>query len=126
MSPPEPAPPGPLARRDGEPAFDEPWQAQVMALAFTLMERGAFDNATWSETLGAELEAAARRDEPDGPETYYRCALAALEGLLAGSGDVPARILGERTEAWRAAYRSTPHGQPVHLATGSRGAGSPD
>ena len=107
----------PLVRRDGEPVFDEPWQAQVMALAFTLMEQGAFTNALWSDTLGAELEAASARGEPDTSDTYYRCALGALESLLAGSYAIPAPTLDERTERWRQAYLDTPHGQPVELPT---------
>ena len=116
MKPSETPVPGPLARRDGGPVFEQPWQAQVMALAFTLMERGAYSNARWSDALGAELAAAAGRGEPDEAATYYRCALAALEGLLAGGGQVPPGDLGERTEAWRRAYLNTPHGQPVLLS----------
>ena len=80
--------PGPLARRDGEPVFDEPWQAQVLALAFNLIERGALSNAEWSDALGAQLRAAADRGEPDDPQTYYRSALAALETLLSADGRI--------------------------------------
>jgi len=114
--------PGPLARRDGEPAFDEPWQAQVMALAFQLVERGAFSAAAWSDALGAELAVRAARGEPDDPPGYYQAALAALEGLLDGGGVARAE-LAERTEAWRRAYLHTPHGQPVVLGAGEPGAG---
>ncbi len=108
----------PLARRDDEPVFDEPWQAQVMALAFTLIEQGAFTNARWSDTLGAELKAAAGRGTADTPDTYYQCALAALESLLAGSEAVLQSALDERTEAWRQAYLNTPHGEPVTISQG--------
>lgn len=104
----------PLARRDGEPTFDEPWQAQVLAVAFNLMERGVFDNMNWSDTLGAALAAAAQRDAPDTPQTYYECVLEALETLLLDSGVATAE-LDERTAAWRKAYLSTPHGEPVKL-----------
>jgi nitrile hydratase accessory protein len=113
-----PEPGAPLARRDGEPVFDEPWQAQVMALAFTLMEQGAFTNALWSDTLGAQLKAAAARGRPDTPDTYYQCALAALESLLASSEAVPRPALDERTETWRQAYLNTPHGEPVKISEG--------
>ncbi|MCP5156088.1 MAG: nitrile hydratase accessory protein [Ectothiorhodospiraceae bacterium] len=113
--------PGPLARRDGEPAFDEPWQAQVMGLAFTLMERGAFDNVAWSDALGAALADATGRGEPDDASTYYRAALTALETLMAGADRVRTTDLDARTEAWRRAYLNTPHGQPVELAAGERG-----
>jgi nitrile hydratase accessory protein len=109
----------PLASRDGEPAFAEPWQVEVLALAMVLCERGAFSAGAWSEALGAELrraEAAGGRDDHD---TYYGAALAALERLLAG--DVSAAALADRAEEWRRAYRRTPHGQPVALAAKASG-----
>ena len=49
----------------------------------------------------------------------------ALELLLARAGSIPADLLDRRTEAWREAYRSTPHGQPVQLA-GDRSAAAPE
>lgn len=109
---------GPLARRDGEPVFDEPWQAQALALAFNLIDQGVFSNAQWSEKLGAELAHAQSRGDPDDSQTYYRSVLAALENLLASSGRIPAETLAARTETWRRAYLNTPHGQPVELSAG--------
>lgn len=105
----------PLATRDGEPAFEEPWQAQVLALAHNLTQRGAFTATAWSEALGAELKAAAARGEPDTQATYYAAALVALEGLLAKAGSVTPAALDGRTEDWREAYLHTPHGKPVEL-----------
>ena len=110
--------PGPLARRDGEPVFDEPWQAQALALAFNLIDQGVFSNAQWSEKLGAELGRAQARGDPDDSRTYYRSVLVVLENLLASSGRIPAETLAARTEAWRRAYLNTPHGQPVELSAG--------
>jgi nitrile hydratase accessory protein len=110
---------GPLARQDAEPAFAEPWQAEVLALAFALSERGVFSTAGWSKTLGEELERAEAQGAPDDHETYYAAALAALERLVAQSGNVSGDTLSARTEAWRRAYLETPHGQPVELAAGS-------
>jgi nitrile hydratase accessory protein len=107
---------GPLARRDGQPAFAEPWQAEVLALAFALSESGMFSAAAWSETLGAELRRAEARGAPDDHETYYAAALAALERLVAAAGGIDAAALSARIEAWRRAYLATPHGQPVELA----------
>lgn len=106
---------GPLARRDDEPVFDEPWQAQAMALASNLIDQGVFSNIEWSDALGAELESAEARGDPDDAQTYYRSVLAALERLLASDGRVSTSNLGSRTEAWRRAYLNTPHGQPVEL-----------
>lgn len=106
---------GPLARYDDSPAFEEPWQAQALALAFNLIDQGAFTNVQWSEMLGAKLVEANDRGEPDTTETYYQCVLAALEALLASTDGLPAAELDERTEAWRRAYLRTPHGHPVEL-----------
>jgi len=39
----------------------------------------------------------------------------ALEQLLHEQKSIPARQLDARTEAWRAAYLRTPHGQPIEL-----------
>ena len=115
MSETDPQALGPLARRDDEPVFDEPWQAQALALAFNLIDQGVFSNSRWSETLGAELESAQARDDTDDAQTYYRSVLAALEKLLASDGRITASSLGSRTEAWRRAFVNTPHGQPVEL-----------
>jgi len=106
---------GPLARNDGEPVFDEGWQAQVLGLALNLVDQGHFTAAQWSDTLGAHLASAAERGDPDNSGTYYQAVLSALEELLHEQQRVPSDQLEERTEAWRAAYLSTPHGQPVEL-----------
>ena len=119
MSRPEAQPIGPLARQEGEPAFAEPWQAEVLALAFALSERGAFSAAEWSASLGEELRRAEAEGAPDGHETYYLAALAALERLVAHTGSISAQTLSARAEAWRRAYLMTPHGQPVELAAGT-------
>jgi nitrile hydratase accessory protein len=110
----------PLARHDGEPAFDEPWQAQVLAIAATLSDAGVFTPTIWSDTLGAELQRAYDRGEPDDHNTYYAAALAALEGLIASDGRISVEGLSDRVEDWRRAYLNTPHGQPVELSAEKR------
>jgi hypothetical protein len=107
--------PGPLAGQDGEVVFNEAWHAQVMSLAFNLVERGHFSNVQWSEALGAELALSRDRGAPDDANTYYCGALAALEGLLDEQKSLSADNVDSRTEAWRSAYLRTPHGQPVVL-----------
>jgi nitrile hydratase accessory protein len=111
---------GPLARHDGGAAFDEPWQAQVLALAFALAKADVFTPVQWSDALGAELRRAAERGEADDQTTYYAAALAALEGLIAADGRVSPGGLSSRTEQWRRAYLNTPHGKPVKLSAGSK------
>lgn len=110
----------PLAAADGEPAFAEAWQAQVLAIADTLVQQGLFSAGTWSAALGAALKTAESRDEPDTQETYYRAALEALESLVAEHSEIDQRAMQGRREDWERAYRSTPHGQPVELEAGSK------
>jgi nitrile hydratase accessory protein len=105
----------PLAAVDGQPAFDEAWQAEVLAIADTLVQNGMFSAGAWSNALGAALEKAASDDAVDNQETYYRCALSALETLIAEHSDIDQRAMQGKREDWEQAYLSTPHGQPVNL-----------
>ena len=104
-----------LPRDEGGPVFAEPWQAQAFALAVKLSEQGYFTWKEWAAALANELEAAARRGEPDDGSRYYEHWLAALERLVTEKGLADPTALDARKEAWVAAYRNTPHGQPVEL-----------
>ena len=106
----------PLKTLDDEPVFEELWQAQVLAMADTLVAKGAFSAAEWSDTLGAELKAAEEAGASDTSQTYYAAALRALERLLDNAKAIPAKTLEKRRNAWADAYRTTPHGQPVLLS----------
>ena len=119
MSPPEPAAAAPLKRLDGGPVFDEPWQAQALALADTLIGDGTIAAADWSAALGAALVAAQSEGAPDTVETYYRAVVVALEELTERHGGIGAEALAARREAWRQAYLTTPHGEPVVLGESS-------
>jgi nitrile hydratase accessory protein len=122
LSPPEALKIGPLARHDGGPAFEEAWQAELLALAHALADNGMFAPAAWSEALGAELQRASARGEPDDQATYYRAALAALERLIERDGRITAEALAHRTEQWRCAYLNTRHGRFVELPAGAANA----
>ena len=111
----------PFARRDDEPVFDEPWQAQALALAFSLSERGVFSPAQWSQALGAAHRRILADGASDTPRTYYKAVVEALEGLLSENGEVSASMLDERAQTWRRAYLNTPHGKPVELKAGLAG-----
>lgn len=115
MNPREAAGLAPLKRMDGEPVFDEPWQAQVLAMADTLVTKGVIAPAAWSETLGKELEDAKLQGTPDNIATYYNAVLRALEHLLEAHGGISATEASARRDAWERAYLATPHGQPVEL-----------
>ena len=105
----------------GEPVFAEPWQAQAFALAVKLSEQGHFTWKEWAAALANELNSATSRGEPDDGSHYYDHWLAALEHLVTAKGLADSATLVARKEAWANAYRSTPHGMPVKLTTGSDG-----
>jgi len=105
-----------LPRDEGGPVFAEPWQAQAFALAVKLSEQGHFTWKEWAAGLAEELQAAARRGEPDDGSRYYEHWLTALERLVTAKGLTDQTALLTRREAWAEAYRATPHGTPVELA----------
>lgn len=96
------------------PAFNEAWHAQVLALADTMVKAGYFSARDWAETLGASLQEAEEQGASDTEETYYTCALSALEALVPQAG-IAAADLAQRKADWEEAYRRTPHGKPVML-----------
>jgi nitrile hydratase accessory protein len=95
--------------------FAEPWQAQVFALAVQLSAAGHFTWTEWATALGAQLQAAAGRGEPDDGSRYFEHWLAVLEHLVAEKQLADLTALYERKAAWADAYRHTPHGHPVEL-----------
>ena len=111
--------PGPLLAgqpRDPDgPVFREAWEAQAFAMAVSLHERGVFTWPEWAQTLAAEILAAQAAGDPDTGATYYHHWLAALERLVVAKGLAPASALAASADAWHAAARATPHGQPIML-----------
>ena len=105
MNPPEPRP------------FEEPWQAQVFAMAVMLNQRGVFGWSEWADALGAEIAADLQEAGDDG---YFHHWLRALEKLLVAKGVASAADLAGLAEAWRAAAEATPHGQPIVLGAERR------
>jgi nitrile hydratase accessory protein len=106
-------PEDPLAPR--EPAFVEPWHAQALALADSLVRAGAFTATEWGEALGAALKAVNARGLPDNTETYYTAVVEALETLSESRTGISEAERRHRHDAWKRAYLSTPHGHPVTL-----------
>lgn len=105
----------PFKRLDDQPVFDEPWQAEILAIVDALVAKGMVTPVQWSETLGRELSEAEKRGEPDNMATYYAAALQALETLLGDVDGLSSADITDRRNAWANAYRATPHGQPVIL-----------
>jgi nitrile hydratase accessory protein len=97
-------------------AFDEPWQAQALALADAMVRQGKFSATDWAEALGRALREAEGRDAPDTIETYYSAVVDALERLCETHTGISCDDRVRRRGEWEAAYRRTPHGKPVNLA----------
>ncbi len=114
------AEPGLLSKRDGEPLFAEPWQAQVMALAAQLVEAGAITAGDWAEALGAEIRQAEQAGESDHSASYFSCVLKALEKVLQSENLLTKDDLAARKDSWIRAFKATPHGQPVALSAGQK------
>jgi nitrile hydratase accessory protein len=105
----------PLFNVDGDPVFDEPWQAEALAIADTLVGKGMFSAGAWSEALGKALRVAESQSAIDNQETYYNCVLSALERLVAEHSEIDQQAMLGKRQDWEQAYLSTPHGQPVRL-----------
>jgi nitrile hydratase accessory protein len=97
------------------PVFEEPWQAQVFAMALTLQQQGFFTWHEWAETLADEIKKALASGDPDDGSTYYFHWLATLERLVATKGIAPSATLQRYYHAWDRAADRTPHGTPIVL-----------
>lgn len=92
--------------------FDEPWQAQAIAIAAALQDAGLISAVEWAQALGRERTSPGLRD--DGGD-YYHSVVAALETSLASLGISTRAELGDIAQAWQRAALATPHGVPVML-----------
>ncbi len=98
-----------------EKPFDEPWQAKAFALALHLNEQGLF---TWPEWTQRFVETV--RQNPPSPDqsenaVYWRNWILTLEHMIAERGQASPDQIDKLTAAWRNAFETTPHGQPVEL-----------
>lgn len=96
-----------------EPVFSAPWHAQLFALTVHLSERGQFSWPDWTAIFGATLARHGLEKDLDGGDDYFVAWAEALEQMLQDTAE--AQEIAALTEAWRAAYLATPHGQPVRL-----------
>ena len=105
----------PLVDMDGDPIFDEAWQAQALAMADSLVKSGLFSANDWSNALGQSLKESANRADIDSQLTYYQSVLKTLEQLIEDHSEIDAALMDSKRQDWEKAYLNTPHGQPVTL-----------
>ncbi|HWT35899.1 MAG TPA: nitrile hydratase accessory protein [Paraburkholderia sp.] len=104
-----------LPRDSAGPVFAAPWQAAAFAMTLALHERGVFTWPEWAAALADAIRDAQAQGDPDRGDTYYAHWLTALERIATAKGCVTLDGLIERQDAWDAAARRTPHGQPIEL-----------
>lgn len=105
----------PIPRDPEGPLFNEPWEAQALAIAYRLIEEKRITREEWATALSAAIKQAQADGDPDEGGTYYQHVLAAIESLTVDKGLTDSSELADRKQAWTDAYLSTPHGQPVEL-----------
>ena len=96
--------------------FQQPWHAELFAMTHALAAAGVFEWKDWTEAFGTALANADHAGAPRDGSTYYEIWLEAFQHFLAECGLADAAALGHLRDAWRDAYLSTPHGQPVTLS----------
>jgi len=96
--------------------FDAPWQAEAYGMSQALIEAGHVSADQWARTMNKALRRKLHDEGlPDTAETYSVAVIEALGEVASSSGIVSAKELELRAEAWREAYKQTPHGKPVKL-----------
>jgi nitrile hydratase accessory protein len=97
-------------------AFGAPWQVEAYALGQALVASGLVPIKDWTNALSAALRHRLDDcDAPDNSDTYYAAVAEALSNLVVREGLITEEDIQTRTDAWRNAYKSTPHGKPVSL-----------
>ncbi len=98
-----------------QPVFDEPWHAQIFAMTVALNEAGRLGWSDWAARFSATLQRYRLDRELNGGDDYFHAWLDTLEQLLSEQGATQVGELADVSAAWREAYLTTPHGQPVVL-----------
>ena len=104
-----------MPQGDGEPVFNEPWQAHAFAMAVSLHAQGLFTWPEWAQALAEQIAAAQAAGDADLGDTYYHHWLATLEKIVARKGASNELELARYRDAWHSAAHRTPHGKPIEL-----------
>ena len=98
-----------------EPAFSEPWQAELFAVTHTLASGDHFAWVDWTKHLATALKSAKDTGAPEDSSNYYDTWLVAFEDFLIMRGLADVDRLVVLKSAWIDAYLATPHGEAVEL-----------
>jgi nitrile hydratase accessory protein len=100
---------------EAEKPFNEPWQAKAFALAVYLSGKGVFTWPEWADSFAAVAREHAGAADVSEAEAYWRNWVVNLERIMTVKGHGAPEQLDDLTAAWREAFETTPHGQPVEL-----------
>lgn len=101
---------------DTPEGFDAPWQAEAYGISQALIEAGHISADQWATTMNKALRRKLHDEGlPDNAETYSVAVIEALCEVTSSNGIVSVQELEQRAEAWRSAYKRTPHGKPIRL-----------
>ena len=98
-----------------EPVFTEPWHAQIFALTVYLNEAGHVTWTDWAARFGATLKRHGLERELDGGDDSFKAWLEALETFLNERAMADTAAVEDLRAAWKRAYLTTAHGDPVTL-----------
>ena len=101
---------GAVPRKEGELAFDAPWEVRALGMAVELHGDGRFPWSEFQEQLVGAIQEWEAADPGDrGDWSYYRYFVAALERLAEEQGLVDATELEERTQEYLTGKRDARH-----------------
>ena len=111
---------GPAAppRRNGELAFEAPWESRLFGVTLALCEAGRFE---WEEFRRLLIEEIARDDAAPGGFHYYRRWQAAFERLVAAKNLCASDELAARTRSLAARPAGHDHAHAGHAGDGVHG-----
>ncbi len=73
--------------QNGEPVFEEPWQARSFAMAVQLNESGLFTWQEWADELARHIAEVEQSQSIRSAADYYKAWQASLEKLVAAKLD---------------------------------------
>jgi len=97
-------------------AFQKPWHATAFAMLLSLHQADRFTWPQWTEAFAQSERTSPQRAGECIEDAYYRRVLETLLAFLSAQKLVQPAEVAAVEAAWRGAYLSTPHGQPVELA----------
>jgi nitrile hydratase accessory protein len=83
-----------LQIKNGEPVFNEPWEAKAFAIVNHLAANAHCSWSEWTDYLTAEITAT-EQDAP-GSKAYYEQWMAACEKLLVEKGIIEVQAINQR------------------------------